>query len=336
MQLFGTTVGSRPLVIAEAGVNHEGDPEAALRLVALAAGAGADAIKVQSYTPERFVAASDADRLGRVRRFALDAATHDRLAAAAAQHGIALFSTAVSEDWVPFLGERFPVLKIASGDIDFAPVLRAAARCGRPTILSTGCADMAEVDRAVALFAEEAGVADLADRLMLMHCVSAYPTPLEEANLLAIPALRERFGLPVGWSNHVIGADACIAAVALGASVIEVHVTETRADRVFRDHALSFEPQELADLVRRLRAVHQALGSGDKVPQPCEAASRDALRKGVVAARDLAAGIILTIDDLAYARPATGFSSREADSLPGRRLTMPVAAGHPIPRDGVA
>ncbi|MCF8482204.1 MAG: N-acetylneuraminate synthase family protein [Rhodospirillum sp.] len=335
MDLFGVTVGLRPLVIAEAGVNHEGDPEAALRLVALAAEVGADAIKFQSFTPERFVAASDGERLARVRRFGLNGTTHDRLAAAAKERGIALFSTAVSEDWIPFLSDRFPVLKIASGDIDFAPVLIPPARSGRPTILSTGCADMDEVERAVTLFGKEIGDADLGDRLMLMHCVSAYPTPMEEANLRAIPALRARFGLPVGWSNHVMGADACIAAVALGADVVEVHFTETRENRTFRDHALSFEPRELADLVGRLRAVHQGLGDGKKTPRPCEVASRAALRKGIVASRDLAAGTLLTLDDLAYARPATGFFSHEVESLAGHRLTEAVAAGHPIPRDAV-
>ncbi len=335
MEMFGKVLGVAPLVIAEAGVNHEGSLEAALRLVALAAEAGADAIKFQSYTPERFIAATDAERLARVRRFGLDAAAHRRLAAEAERRGIGFFSTPVSEDWVPLLAEICPVLKIASGDIDFAPVLRAVAQSGRPAILSTGCADMDEVAAAVRLFEDALDGAPLAERLALMHCVSAYPTPVEQANLRAIPALKRRFGLPVGWSNHVIGTQACLAAVALGAEIVEVHVTESRADRVFRDHALSLEPAELAELVIAARAVHAALGDGEKRPQPCEAPARAALRKGLAAARDLAVGTVLADGDLVFARPATEFASGEIGAVLGRRLKVSVAAGQPLPRDAV-
>src|SRR5690606_24641453 len=164
---------------------------------------------------------------------------------------------------------------------------------------------------------DEIGGADLGERLVLMQCVSAYPTPVGEANAGAVPFLRARYGVPVGYSNHVIGPEACYAAIALGASVIEVHFTDGREGRDFRDHALSFEPADLRDLVEKAPRIRAAVGEGGKAPQPCEAGSVKAIRKGIVAARDLAAGTVLTRDDLMFARPATEFSSGEIHTLIG-------------------
>lgn len=333
---FANNKADLPLIIAEAGVNHEGDKDAALRLIEVAARAGADAIKFQSYTPERFVAASDTERLERVRRFSLDHDAHLSLAEEARRRGIVFCSSAISEDWVAPLAALAPVIKLASGDIDFDPVIIAAAQSGRQVILSTGCANLDEVERAVETFGRAMGPGRLEERLMLMHCVSAYPTPLEQANLNAIPTLKQHFGLQVGWSNHVIGPAACHAAVALGADAIEIHITETRTGRTFRDHELSFEPDELTQLCRNLRDLRHGLGDGIKRPQPCEAGNRAALRKGIVAARDLAAGHVLTVDDLAYARPAAQFFSTEMGQVLGQRLTDAVQAGHPIARDRIS
>lgn len=336
MDLFGKNLEREVVVVAEIGVNHEGDVKAASRLVHAAAQAGADAVKLQSYTAERFVAATDAGRLARARRFALDEAAHKSLAKEAAALGIGLFSTPVSEDWVPFLDSICPVIKIASGDLTFEPVIRAASATGKPVILSTGDGTMDEIERAVGWVRDEVGEAALPERLILMHCVSAYPTPIGEANVRSVPYLRERFCLPVGYSNHVLGGEAVLAAVALGAQVIEVHFTDRKEGREFRDHAMSFEPAELAGLVASVFRVRASLGEYDKRPMPCEAPVIDAIRKGVVAARDLDAGTVLGADDLAYARPATEFPAHELPALVGRRLSRAVAGGTPIPRNAIA
>jgi N-acetylneuraminate synthase/N,N'-diacetyllegionaminate synthase len=335
MKLFGKNLDTDVAVIAELGVNHEGDLPTAERLVAAAAEAGADAVKLQSYSPERLVSAGDPARLARVARFRLDEAAHRRLSSVAARCGVTLFSTAVTEDTVPFLAELFPVVKIASGDVDFEPVVRAALRAGVPVILSTGNGTVEDVDQLVAWCHAEIG-ADIAERIVLMHCVSAYPTPIAEANVRSVAFLRERYGLVTGYSNHVIETEAVLAAVALGAQVIEVHFTDRRHGREFRDHALSFEPAELAALTASVRRTRQSLGRFDKRPQPCEESSRWTIRKGVVAARDLEAGTVLSDADLMYARPATEFRAAERVGLIGRVLTQPLRRGELVPRAAVA
>jgi N-acetylneuraminate synthase/N,N'-diacetyllegionaminate synthase len=331
MMLFSKNLARELVIVAEVGVNHEGDPQAAAKLIRLAADAGADAVKLQSYSADRLISHADPERLNRVRRFGLDVATHRSLAAKALERGVQLFSTAASEDVVPLLAELFPAIKIASGDLTFEFVIRAAARTGKPVILSTGCGTLDEVDTAVGWVRDEVGGA-LPQRLVLMHCVSAYPAPIEEANLSIIPMLANRHGVSVGYSNHVVGSDACLAAVALGASVIETHFTDRKSGRTFRDHALSLEPDEFAVLVQAARRVHASLGQPTKVPQPSEISSREAMRKGVVAARDLGAGMVLERDDLMWARPATEFAANDLPQLVGRKLLSPVARGATIRR----
>jgi len=335
MKLFGRDLIRDVAVVAEVGVNHEGDVEVAAQLVVAAARSGADAVKFQSYTPARFIAATDSERFERVSRFALDEAAHRRLAKVAGEHGIAFFSAAITEDWVPLLAEIGCAIKIASGDLVFEPVIRAAARSGKPVVLSTGAGTIDEVDRAVGWFRDAAPGADISQRLALLHCVSAYPAVIEETNLLSIPFLAERFGCVAGWSNHVVGPNACLAAVALGARIVEVHVTDRKHGRTFRDHALSFEPQELADLVTQVRAVHASLGTRAKAPANSELPLRSAIRKGIIAARNLEAGAVLRPLDLMFARPATEYAASEIASILGKRLTRALAKGAIVPRDSV-
>ena len=335
MDLFGLDLATDVAVVAEIGVNHEGNIDVAAGLVEAVAKSGAHAVKFQSYTPERFVAATDADRLDRVTRFALDETEHRRLADVARDNGIAFFSSAITEDWVPLIAELGAAVKIASGDLTFEPVIRASARTDRPVILSTGAGTVDEIDQAVAWFRDEAGTGALADRLALLHCISAYPTPIEEANLLSIPFLAERFDLTVGWSNHVMGSEACLAAAALGASIIEVHVTDRKNGREFRDHALSFEPNELAELVMAVQRVRSSLGERGKAPGPSETPIRSAIRKGVVLAHGLQAGSILEEQDLMYARPAGDFPAHSAATLVGRRLRRDMVRGEPLATDAL-
>jgi len=332
MNLFGKNLDEDVVLVAEIGVNHEGDVEAAAELVRHAARAGADAVKFQTFTPERYASSSDPDRLATVRSFALDESAFRRLAEEARQGGIAFFSTPVTEDVVPFLDGLCPAFKIASGDLTFEPVVRAAARTGKPVVLSTGAGTVEEIDRAVAWVQSEIGDVSLRDRLVLMQCVSAYPTPLEQANVRSVPYLAERYGVTVGYSNHVIGPEACLAAVALGAAVIEVHFTDRKSGREFRDHALSFEPRDLTRLLETIGRIRASLGQPGKTVQPAESGARDLMRKGVVAARDLPAGRVLAADDLMYARPATEFPASALPELVGRRVKEPVVRGALIAR----
>ena len=336
MKLFGKNLNVDVAIVAEIGVNHEGKIDTALNLVHLAAEAGADAVKYQSYTPERYASASDQARLRRVTQFALDKAAHRLLAEEARAQNVAFFSTPLTEDWVPYLAEIGEAIKIASGDLTFEPVIRAAARTGKPVILSTGLGSVDEIDEAVGWLREEIGDEEMSERVVVMHCVSAYPTPVEEANVRSIPFLSRRYGLPTGYSNHVIGSEACFAAVALGAMLLEVHFTDRKSGREFRDHEMSFEPADLAALVEMVPTVRASLGEEAKPIQPSELGNMRAVRKGVVAARDIAAGATLGRDDLMYARPATEFSAADIDRLVGCTIGVAVRRGELIRRNNVA
>lgn len=337
VELFGKNLKKDVVVIAEIGVNHEGDVETALRLVRAAAEAGADAVKFQSYTPERYLsAATDPERLARIARFALDEEAHRRLAAEAAACGIAFCSTPVSEDWLPLIAELSPAIKIASGDLTFEPLIRAAARTGKPTVMSVGAGTIEEIDRAVAWFADEVGHDALAERLALLHCVVSYPTPIEEANVLSVPFLRQRYGLEVGYSNHVIGPEACYASVALGGSIVEIHFTDCKTGRTFRDHALSYEPDDLRHLVATLTRIKSSLGRFGKERSACEAGNVQGFRKGIAATRDLPAGHVVSLEDLHYCRPIVDFSSMDLDVVVGRTIAREVHKGMPICRSDLA
>jgi len=336
MKLFGKDLDRDVVIIAEIGVNHEGDVDKASELLRLAAEVGADAAKFQTYSPERLASTDDAARLERVSRFALDDNAHRRLAREAGELGIVFFSSAITEDAVPLIAELSPAIKIASGDIDFEPAIRASAATGLPVILSTGNATVAEVDRAVEWVRNEIGNAELSDRLVLMQCVSAYPTPVEEANVAAVGFLRERYGLATGFSNHVIGPEACYAAIALGASVIEIHFTDRKEGREFRDHEFSFDIAGLKELVTMAPRIRAAVGRAEKIRQPSEIAALKTMRKGVVAARDLAEGTVLVRDDVMFSRPAAEFGSGEIGALLGQRLTQAVGRGRVIPRKALS
>ncbi len=335
MQLFGKDLSRDVAVIAEIGVNHEGNFDKALELVRLAAEAGADAVKFQSYAPERLTSSDEPERLARVTRYALDVSAHHRLADEARNCGIAFFSSAITEDTVQLIASLAPAIKIASGDLDFEPVIRAAAASGRIVLLSTGTGTIDEVDRAVGWVRDEIGSAPLMDRLVLFQCVSAYPAPIEEAQTAVVTQYKSRYGIEVGYSNHVIGPEACYAAVALGASVLEVHFTDCKTGRMFRDHSLSFEPADLADLVAKVGRIRAAIGSSTKGPQTSESASILAIRKGVVAARDIAEGTVLAREDLMFARPASEFPSAQIGQLPGKRLKRSLKRGQVIKRSDV-
>ena len=302
----------------------------AARLIDLAVESGVDAVKLQTYTPERYASASDPERLKRVSRFCLDEKAFRGLVIHAHRRGIPLFSTALTEDVVPLLAELCPAIKIASGDLTFEPAIRAAVATKKPVIISTGNSTVDEIDRAIAWCRDEIGDARLEDRVVLLHCVSAYPAPIEQANVLSVPYLMNRYCLPTGYSNHVVEPEAVLAATALGAQVIEVHVTDKKAGREFRDHAMSFEPAELKALVQSVQRVRASLGLMAKHVQDCERPLRDAIRKGLVAARKMKKGTTLTKSDVMFARPATQIPAIQLPEVVGKMLIRDLDRGELI------
>jgi N-acetylneuraminate synthase len=336
------TIGARRVgskhscfVVAEAGVNHNGELQKALEMVDVAASAGADAIKYQTFqadelaSPEAPKAGYQAEATGSkesqlemLRRLQLAPDAHRALLARCQQRGIQFLSSPFDEASADFLEELgVPAFKVPSGELTNLPFLRYLAQKGRPLIVSTGMSDMGEVAAAVAAV-REAGGRDLA----LLQCVSRYPADPTEANLKAMATLRERFGVPVGFSDHTLGVEVSLAAVALGAAVIEKHFTLNRR-LPGPDHAASLEPPELELLVRGIRTVEAALGSGEKVPAPAEQETARVARKSLVAVRDIPAGTTLAQEHIAVRRPGTGLPPSQLPAVLGRRTCVPVSAG---------
>lgn len=327
--------GHACFIIAEAGVNHDGDLAEAVRLIDVAARAGADAVKFQTFVAEQLVTAdapsasyqrsapgSRRTQLEMLRPLELSAADHRDLAACCRERGIMFLSTPFDEGSVDLLDDLgIPAFKIASGDITNLPLLAHVARKGKPIILSTGMSTLVDVETAVRTIRDSHDIG-----IALLHCVSRYPAQPREVNLRAMQTMVERFGVPVGYSDHTLGAAVPLASVALGACILEKHLTTDRG-RVGPDHSASMEPDEFADLVRSVRAVEVALGHGRKEPVPSEAEIAAVARKSLVSARDIPSGVALTADLIACKRPGTGLPPAMRSELVGRITRRAIPAG---------
>ena len=316
-------------------MNHNGDARMAMRLIDVAVQAGADAVKFQTFradlvatpaAPKADYQRESADRgesqLEMLRRLELPAESYRSLMAHCTERGICFMSTPFDEESADFLDElRVELFKIPSGEVTNLPLLAHVARKGKPMIVSTGMCDLDEV-RAALDTIEANGKPDVA----LMHSLSSYPAPADEVNLRAMGTLEAAFGLPVGYSDHTRGIEVALAAVAMGAPIIEKHFT---LDRTLPgpDHKASLEPDELASLVRGIRVVESALGDGRKRPMPSEANTSQVARKSLVAATDIPAGTVLTEEMVAIRRPGTGLAPGLRPRLLGRTLRSSIAAG---------
>jgi N-acetylneuraminate synthase len=339
IQIGASRVGrpNRCFLIAEAGVNHNGSVELAHRLVDAAADAGADAVKFQTFEPAALVTetAEKADyqrrndaadtQLEMLAKLVLPREAHVELQRHAEARGIVFMSSPFDERSADFLDELgVPALKIASGEVTNSFLLRHVARKSRPLLMSTGMCTLDEVRAALELV-RRAGDAPVA----LFHCVSSYPADAADANLAAMATMRAAFGVPVGWSDHTLGIDVAIAAVALGAELIEKHLT---LDRTLPgpDHEASLEPQELAALVAGTRRVEAAIGDGRKLPRPCEAPIARVARKSLHYAAAFEAGRVLGAADLVALRPGDGVPVTSASEVLGRRLRRAVQSRTPL------
>lgn len=338
---------SVPFFVAEAGVNHDGSIEKAMRLVDIAARAGADAVKFQTFTADD-LASPDAPRaayqerqLGAgsqhemLRALELDPTEYRRLAEHCAGTGIEFMSTPFDPRALAMLldlGMRR--IKIPSGEITNLPLIRAAARTGKPLILSTGMADMAETARAVGWVRQVWHDLSHDGDLTVLHCTSNYPTAPEDANLRAMTTIASELDVAVGYSDHTIGSAVAVAACGLGATVIEKHFTED-ASAPGPDHAASIEPAELAQLVEATRIAAIARGDGVKAPRPSERAVRAVVRRSAFARTDIAAGDTLDDTNIAFRRPEGEIGPEHADRLFDTQAARAIAAGEAIGWDAV-
>lgn len=326
--------GRPPFLIAEMSGNHMGRVERALALIDAAADAGADAVKLQTYTADTITLDHDGPEFrlegapwaGRtLHQLYQEAHTpwdwHPALFERARERGLTIFSSPFDETAIELL-ERLdaPAFKIASFEIVDLPLIRRAARSGKPLIISTGMASLGEIQAAI----EAAGETPVA----LLHCVSGYPTPAEEMNLKTIPHLAEAFGVPVGLSDHSLGIAVPVAAAALGATIIEKHLTLSRADGGV-DHAFSLEPAEFKAMAEATRTAWTALGRVHYAPEPSEIGGRD-FRRSLYVATDVPKGRILTGTEIRSIRPGKGLAPKHLPAVLGRRAARDLKRGEPL------
>lgn len=327
-------------IIAEAGVNHNGDIGVAAKMIDAAVAAGADAIKFQTFRAESLASSlapkaeyqtraigEGTSQLEMLKALELSADGHRKLFRHCQQKEIMFLSSPFDLGSIDLLdGIGLEMFKIPSGEITDLPYLRKIGRLRKKIILSSGMSDMEEIGNALRVLVE-AGTPK--DNITVLQCNSEYPTPVEDANLLAMLAIRDAFQVDVGYSDHTLGIEVAVAAAALGASVIEKHFTLDRT-MAGPDHQASLEPEQLGAMIAAVRNVEKALGDGIKVPRPSELKNRAAARKSIVAARAISKGETFTEQCLSMKRPGTGVSPMEIDRAIGKKAKRDFGEGEPI------
>ena len=325
---------NRIYVIAEAGLNHGGNKERALALVRAAKWAGADAVKFQTFRADRLASTQpatlshtkDQPNLQELfKKLELPFDTFRALHKEAKRIGIEFLSTPFDEESADFLDELgVNAFKIASGDITHRPLIEHVARKGKPVLLSTGMSKAEEIEKAIDWMHTQSN-----DQVVLLHCVSSYPAKLEELNLKSVQYLRDRFGVPVGFSDHSVGTLGSVVATSLGAQVIERHfMIETRGD--IPDHAVSMDAKTLRGHIEELRTIGTVLGERGKFATEAESRNKTASRRALYARRPIAIGETIDANMLYALRPATGISPEFFDSVIGKQALMPIEAGAPV------
>ena len=327
MRIGNFDTDKRVFVIAEIGNNHEGDFTLAQEMIGRAAEAGVDAVKLQTFVPESYVSCSDPERLERLHKFELAKTDIEVLSKQASECGLIFFSTPFDIESAHFLNSFQPIFKIASGDNNFFPLIDVVASFEKPTLISTGLANLDLLDKLYRKWDQKADKLNLA----FLHCVASYPVPNEQANLGAIATLKRRYpDITIGYSDHTLGIDAAIYAVAAGAKIIEKHFTIDKKYSDFRDHQLSAEPSEMKTLVEKVRKLETLLGSGEKKPQPCEVSLETAMRRSIAVVRDIPKGTILRLDDLTWVRPGNGLPIGNEHLVIGKLLNRNLQRGEII------
>ena len=337
---------SKVLIIAEAGVNHNGDLDKALALIDAAGDAGADYVKFQTFKTEKLVhrdakkaayqienTKEKSAQFEMLKKLEIPEDWYPKLMSRAEEKNIRFLSTGFDEESIDFLNELgCDFFKVPSGKLTNKPYLEYIAQKGKPMILSTGMATLDDIENAL-MTLKNCGVSD--QSISVLHCTTQYPTPMEDVNLKAMLAIRNAFNLDVGYSDHTLGIEIPIAAVALGATVIEKHFTLDRALQG-PDHAASLIPSELKAMISGIRNVEKAInGSGTKEPTPSELENRIAARKSIHLSKALNAGDRIRKEDLLMLRPGDGISPMEIDSVIGKTLKTALAEGSKLTRENL-
>ena len=323
---------NKTIIIAEAGVNHNGDIQTAKRLIDVASDAGVDYIKFQTFKAERLVSPSaqkakyqikndtsnDDSQLNMLKKLELSDANHKELISYCKSKKISFFSTAFDEEAISYLSSlNFDMLKIPSGELTNFPYLRAIARTGLPVILSTGMANIDEIQKSIGVLISNG---TKKNQITVLHCNTEYPTPMSDVNLRAMLTIKEKLGVSIGYSDHTLGIEVPIAAVALGAKIIEKHFT---LDRSLKgpDHKASLEPNELKEMVKYIRNIEKAIsGNGIKEASFSEKKNIHITRKSIHLSKNLKSGTVITEQDLIALRPGDGICTMNWDRVIGKTV----------------
>jgi N-acetylneuraminate synthase/N,N'-diacetyllegionaminate synthase len=325
--------------IAEIGGNHEGDFDYALKLCDLALQSGADAIKFQLYRGDGLVSSvTSPDRNAHFKKFELSRHQHIAIAERVRAAGRYYMASVWDEEMLVWIDPYIEIHKVGSGDLTCYPMLKALATTGKPIILSTGLANLEEIRAAIEFITALDPSYGLQRKLAVLQCTTAYPTPDDAANLRVITTLREKFPLPVGYSDHTVGTGAIELAYALGARIIEKHFTDRREHRSFRDHQVSLTREEVSDLLAKLRRSECLLGRGEKELTAAEAQAMHEIsfRRGLYAGRGIESGEELTHENVVTLRPRVGICASQYYEVVGRRAAHAIERLAPIRAEDLA
>lgn len=325
-----------PLLIAEIGGNHEGNFEYAKKLTELAIAADVDYIKYQLYSGDTLVSKVEGkQRNQHFKKFELTKEQHIQLAEMCQSAGIGYMASIWGEEYIDWIDAYMPIYKIGSGDLTAYPMLKCIAQLNKPMIISTGLATLQEVLDSVAYIQQVNPIYNKPENLAVLQCTSMYPIPYEEANLAVMHTLRESTQLTIGYSDHTIGDKALEISVAMGAQVLEFHFTDSRENKVFRDHKVSLTKDETLALIKKIRDIKTLQGSKVKEPTQSELESGHvtSFRRAVYLTQDLEAGTVLKEEHLTSLRPNHGIDARAFDELIGKTLTTNLKAHESLKKD---
>lgn len=334
MKIGNSDTEKEVLIIAEIGNNHEGSYTLAEEMIGLAAQTGAGAVKFQTIIPEKLVSSGQKERIEQLKRFQLTYNEFEKLSQVAKNENVIFLSTPFDIESAKFLETLVPAYKIASGDNDFFPMIDVIARTGKPVIMSAGLIDFTGVKNTVDFIKNIWNKNAVDQDIAIMHCVTVYPTPPEEANLLAIKVLQS-LNVTVGYSDHTVGIDAAVLSVALGSRIVEKHFTLDKNYSEFRDHQLSADTKEFSQLVKSVRNASILLGDSSKTIQKSERLTMEKVRRSIVAKKDLDENTVLAWDNISWVRPGSGLAPGNEESILGKRLRKKVAAGELITLDNL-
>lgn len=326
-------VKKKVFIIAEIGNNHEGNFKLAKKMIEQAAIAGVNAVKFQLFKPEH-ISGGDLSRLKKLKNFSLSIQEFKKLSTVAKKNDLIFFSTPFDLESAKFLNTIQNVFKVSSGDNNFYPLISSILKFKKPTIISTGCANIKILKKTYDLIKKSWSKKNFLSKLAFLHCVSSYPVPNDQANLASIPYLKKKFPkITIGYSDHTLGIDAAILSVTAGARIIEKHFTLDKGYSDYRDHNLSANPKEMNIMVKKIREVEKMFGKEEKKILTCEKEMSFSGRRSIAASRNLREGSTLKYSDLVWIRPGKGYAPGDEYKLIGRKIKKNIKINQVFQKD---